>query len=130
MDKSDPPLARCSNLYSGRIAWVRSLQMRMDDVMNILKAKKCVIEHHKMQPTIQYYNSLSFTFQFYEMQQHKTWYDSVDNVLNYLSQPVLVQNKATNRLAVNFHPVIFELIRESEQMMKLKLGIFFNFYIN
>lgn len=76
-----------------------------------------------MQSTIQHYNSLSFTFKFYEIQIHKVWYDNIDVVLEHLSQPVLKQHPMTNRLEINFHPSIFEAIKESELMMKHELGV-------
>lgn len=76
-----------------------------------------------MQLTIQHYNALSYNFKHYELQMHKLWYDNVNRVVEYLTQPVLIFNPATNCLEVNFHDSIFELIKESETMIKLGLAV-------
>lgn len=117
-----PPIPRGAAHYSGRIMWVRSFQMKMDEIMSILKTNKCIIEHKNVQPTVKFYNSLAFNFMLYEMQQHKAWYDHVHTVYDKLAQPILVKNTKTNWLEINFHPAIFELIKESETMLKLNLG--------
>lgn len=122
IQKSNPPIARCAGEYSGRVSWVRSFQKRIDEVMNNFKKIKCIIEHVKMQSTIHYYNTLAFTFKFYEMQIHKVWFDNIEATLKYLSQPVLVKNPKTQRLELNFHHSVLELIKESESMLKLGLG--------
>lgn len=96
--------------------------MRIDEVMNIFKLNKCIIGHAKVQLSIQHYNALSYNFKHYEMQIHKVWYDNVNQVLEYLTQPVLKLNPISNFLEINFHPAIFELIKESEAMMKHDLG--------
>lgn len=109
-------------LFTGRIKWVRCFQSKLDEVMDVLKAKTCVIEHVSMQPTIKFYNALAKNFALYEMQQYKAWFDHVHTVYNTLAQPIIRKNANTNRLEINFDDKIFDLIRESEAMLKLKLG--------
>lgn len=121
--KTDPPIPRASGFYSGKIMWARCFQSKLDETMNVLKEKQCIIEHPSIQPTIKLFNSLSSNFLLYEMQQHKAWYDTVHLVHDKLAQPILRRNLKTNKLEINFHPAVFELIRESETMLKLGLGI-------
>lgn len=102
--------------------WVRHFQRKLDEIMDVLKSIKCVIEHQNVQPTVKLYNSLASNYMLYEMQQHKAWYDQVHTVFDKLAQPILRKDAQTNRLHVNFHPAVSELIKESESMMKLKLG--------
>lgn len=90
--------------------------------MNELKKNRCVIEHKNAQPTIKYFNSLASNLMLYEMQQHKAWFDNVHTIYDKLAQPVLAKDPKTNQLVVNLHPAVFQLIRESETMMKLNLG--------
>lgn len=90
--------------------------------MDVLKQKKCIIEHEKVQKTIKNYNSLSKNFALYEMQQYKAWFDDVSQVYAILAQPIIRKCAQTNRMEVNFEPKIFDLIRESEAMLKLNLG--------
>lgn len=108
---------------SGRIAWVRSLQQRIDCPMDILKGRQCVIEHRSAQLSVKYYNYLSELFLHTEMQLHKGWYDYVDEVRARLANRVLRKNLRTNWLEVNFHPSIYRLIRESECMLRMQLDI-------
>lgn len=92
--------------------------------MDELKKNRCVIEHKNTQPTIKYFNSLASNLMLYEMQQHKAWFDNVYTIYDKLAQPVLAKDPKTNQLLVNLHPAVFQLIRESETMMKLNLGKF------
>lgn len=108
---------------SGRIAWVRSLQQRIDAPMDILKEKRCVIEHRSAQLSVKYYNYLSELFLHTEMQLHKGWYDYVDEVRSRLANRVLRKNLRTNWLEVNFDPSIYRLIREGECMLCMRLDI-------
>lgn len=108
---------------SGRIAWVRSLQQRIDAPMDILKQKRCVIEHRNAQMSVKYYNFLSEMFLHTEMQLHKGWYDYVDEVRSRLANRVLRKNLRTNWLEVNFHESIYRLIREGECMLRMQLEI-------
>lgn len=103
----------------------------MDEIMSVLKQKKSVIEHKNAQPAIKYYNGLAVNFALYEMQQHKCWYDNVHAVRERLCQPIMRKDRDTNRLEINFHPSIFELMTESQAMMNLNLGIlsFLEFHI-
>lgn len=128
LQKAQPPIPRGTAPFSGRIMWVRCFQKKMDEVMLILKQKTSVIEHKNAQPAIKYYNGLALNFALYEMQQHKFWYDNVHPVREKLCQPVLRKHSVTNRLEINFHPSIFELIKESEAMMNLNLGNYLHFF--
>lgn len=83
---------------------------------------KCVTEHKDIQSTVKLYNSLTSNFILYEMMQHKAWYDQVHTVFDKLAQPILKKDSKTNRLQVNFNSAIDELVKESETMMKLRLG--------
>lgn len=98
------------------------MQSKMDEIMNVLKKNTGIIQHKNVQPTIKYFNSLASNLMLYEMQQHKAWYDNVHTIYDKLAQPVLTQDPKTNQLIVNLHPAVFQLIRESETMMKLNLG--------
>lgn len=107
----------------GRISWVRSFQARIDAPMDILKEKRCVIEHRSAQLSVKFYNFLSELFLHTEMQLHKGWYDYTDEVRNRLNNRVLRKHIRTNWLEVNFHESIYQLIREGEIMLKLGLDV-------
>lgn len=96
--------------------------------MSILKSRKCVIQHQKAQAAVKYYNFLNELFLHYQMQYHKAWYDNSDVVRAKLNTRILRKNPTTNYLEVNFHPSIYQLIREGEAMQKLGLSNFLSFF--
>lgn len=120
--RANPEIPRCMPPSSGRVFWVRSLQRRIDGPMDILKQKRCVIEHRNAQLSVKSYNFLSELFMHHEMQLHKGWFDYVEEVRLKLNTRILSKNPKTNWLEVNFHPSIYQLIREGECMIKMKLG--------
>lgn len=121
--RANPEIPRYTPPTSGRIAWVRSLQARIDMPMDILKKKRCVIEHRNAQLSVKFYNYLSELFMHTEMQLHKGWYDFVDEVRCRLNNRVLRKNLQTNWLEVNFHTSIYQLIREGEALLNANLDI-------
>lgn len=120
--RANPEIPRCMPPSSGRIFWVRSLQARIDVPMDVLKQKRCVIEHRKAQLSVKSYNFLSELFMHHEMQLHKGWYDYVEEVRLKLNSRILRKNIHTNWLEINFHSSIYQLIREGECMIKKGLG--------
>lgn len=107
---------------SGRLMWLRSLQRRIVDPMDVLKTKHCVITHRDAQLSVKLYNFLMEMFLHHEMQLHKGWYDFAEEIRRNLSVRVLRKNVHTNWLEINFHPSIYQLIREGECILKLGLG--------
>lgn len=122
-----PPISNGVPLSAGRIQWCRALQRRIIQPMNVLKDKLCVIQHRDAQLSVKLYNFLLELFLHHEMQLHKGWYDYVEEVRSRLSSHVLRKNPKNNWLEVNFHPSIYQLIREGECMLKLGLGKFKNY---
>lgn len=120
--RASPPIPRCMPPSSGRLVWLRSLQRRIVDPMDVLKTKQCVITHHDAQLSVKLYNFLMEMFLHHEMQLHKGWFDFAEEIRRNLSVRVLRKNVHTNWLEINFHPSIYQLIREGECILKLGLG--------
>lgn len=116
--------------YSGRITWTRSIEMKMKEVIELVRTKDFFTEEKQLiiQRTIKFYNSLSKDLMLYEFQQYKAWFDTVHYVFDLLSQPVIRRNAETNRLEVNFDIAILNTIEEGKKMVKLHLGMFNFFY--
>lgn len=110
--------------YTGRITWVRSIEAKMNEVIDLIRTKEFFTDEKQLiiQRTIKYYNSLSKDLKLYEFQQYKAWYDTVRYVFDLLSQPVIRRNANTNRLEVNFDIAILNTIEEGKKMIKLFLG--------
>lgn len=106
----------------GRILWIRSLQKRIDEVINAIKTKPCVVKHSKAQIAVKCNNYMTEMFLKYEQQQHTSWFTFVEETRKRLGQPVLRRNPNTHMLEVNFHSSVYELIREGDGMLKLGLG--------
>ncbi|KAG4073253.1 hypothetical protein HA402_008599 [Bradysia odoriphaga] len=121
--RDNPPLMKGTPPVYGRILWIRGLQKRIDEVMNAIKGKPCVVKHQKAQIAVKCYNYMTDMFLKYEEQQHKAWFDFSEAARTRLGQCVIRRNPNTHMLEVNFHASIYELIRESEGMLKLGLDI-------
>lgn len=106
----------------GRILWIRGLQKRIDEVMNTIKTKPCVVKHPKAQIAVKCYNYMTEMFLKYEEHQHKAWVTFIEDTRKKLGYCVLRRNPNTHMLEVNFHSSIYEMIREGEGMVKLQLG--------
>lgn len=112
----------CQN--SGRISWVRSIEKKLNEVINLVQ-RDDLFSHEKrliVQNTIKFYNALSKDLTLYEFQQYKAWFDNVDYVHDSLNQPVIRKNLITNRLEVNFDINILNTLEEGKKMIKLHLG--------
>lgn len=114
----------------GRILWIRGLQRRINEVIDAIKAKPCVVKHPKAQIAVKCYNYMTDMFLKYEQQQHSSWYSFIEETRKKLGQCILRRNPNTHMLEVNFHASIHEMIREGEGMAKLGLGldIFFSIF--
>lgn len=111
--------------YSGRIAWVRSIESKLNEVMSLLKIDVFSNDTNPMtmQSTVKLYNALSKDLVLYEIQQFKAWFDHVHHVFDLLSQPVIRRNSMTNRFQVNFNIMILNTIEECKKIVKQKLGM-------
>lgn len=121
--RDNPPLMKGTAPVYGRILWIRSLQKRIDEVMNAIKDKPCVVRHQKAQIAVRCYNYMTEMFLKYEHQQHTAWFNFAEAARKRLGQCVIRRNPNTHMLEVNFHSSIYELIREGEGMLKLGLGL-------
>lgn len=111
--------------YSGRITWTRSIEAKMNEVIELVRTKDFFTEEKQLiiQRTIKFYNSLSKDLTLYELQQYKAWFDTVHYVFDLLHQPVIRRNAEINRLEVNFDIAILNTIEEGKKMVKLQLGM-------
>ncbi len=123
--RDNPPLMKGTPPVYGRILWIRGLQKRIDEVINAIKMKPCVVKHSKAQIAVKCYNYMTDMLLKYEQQQHSAWYKFIEVTRTRLGQCVLRRNPNNHMLEVNFHASIYELIREGEGMAKLGLGLNF-----
>lgn len=103
--------------------WARNLFKKIFDPMQVLKTKLCVIQHKNAQLCVNFYNYLTSVLLHYEMVHHKAWYDFAEEVRNKLELPILKKNPVTNKYEINLHGSIYQVIRETECMLKMDLAV-------
>ena len=118
-----PPAGRNLPPIASRIAWARQLYLHIEGPMNLLKARKVIMQAPEANKVVQNYNKVAATLIQYEMLYHKSWKDAVDAVLIGMAATVLVQHPDTGHFFVNFDPRIVELLEETRFMLKMKLTI-------
>ncbi|XP_056012226.1 dynein axonemal heavy chain 8-like [Ostrea edulis] len=123
--KDDPPMARNMPPISGKIMWIRQLAERIQEPMMIFAEQTSCMKTSDAKRIIKKYNRLAKVLLEYEILFHLAWKDSVEIATRYLQVPVLVRlpQVSSGVLLVNFDSYIFEVIKESEYMIKLDLEI-------
>jgi dynein heavy chain, axonemal len=122
-ERANPPISRNVPPIIGRILWSRSLQKKMEQPLNVLKAHPCVIEHPKAQLCVKYYNYLTGILFHYEAMHHKAWFTYADQVRSKLEIPLIRKDPETNFYEVNLDKNVFQVIKETEGMWKLGLKV-------
>lgn len=121
--RSEPPNERSVPPVIGRIKWARALLHKMVDPLSILKKNSWVIDHPKCQLCIKFYNYISGILLHYEILHHKAWYSYSDQVRQKLEVPIIRKNAENNHYEVNIDRFVFQVIKETECMWKLKLDV-------
>ncbi|XP_053374157.1 dynein axonemal heavy chain 8-like [Mercenaria mercenaria] len=121
--KDDPSIPRNMPPVAGRITWVRQLAQRIFDPMEIFMAHPSCLKGEESKKIIRNYNRLAKVLLEYEVMYHVAWKKSVEVCTNNLQVPVLIKHPTKEQLMANFDPYIFEVIKESEYMIKRDLDI-------
>lgn len=122
-ERANPPIGRNVPPVIGRIMWARCLLRKVEDPMNVLKARECVINHPKVQICVKYYNYLAEILFHYQALQHKAWFTYASQVRSKLESPLIGKNPESNRYVLNLDPTVLQVIKETESMWKLKLEV-------
>lgn len=122
-ERGHPPIGRNVPPVIGRILWSRSLLKKIENPLNVLKAKECVITHPKAQLCVKYYNYLAPILLHYESMHHKAWFMFADEVRSRLEVPLIRKNPETERFEVNLDVNVVQVVEETESMWKLGLDV-------
>ncbi|KFB36573.1 AGAP007675-PA-like protein [Anopheles sinensis] len=121
-NRAAPPIPFGVPETVGRIMWARSLFRQIDVPLSAFKYRPCVVNHRKAQLCIKYYNYLSEVLLHYQLLHHKSWETFAEHARTKLSMSLYRKRSDDNRLEVNFHPWIRQLIKETEVVLKLGLA--------
>ncbi|XP_052240013.1 dynein axonemal heavy chain 8-like isoform X2 [Dreissena polymorpha] len=123
--KEEPVVPRNMPPVSGRITWSRQLLQRIVDPMEIFMAHPTSYQGggDESKKIIKNYNRMAKVLIEFELLFHDAWKKSVEVCTNNLQVPVLIKHPTTEQLMTNFDPYIFEVIKESEYMIKRDLEI-------
>ncbi|XP_023932850.1 dynein heavy chain 8, axonemal [Lingula anatina] len=121
--RDDPPVPRDMPPVAGKIAWARQLTRRITEPMEIFKETPEVFKIEEGKRIIRNYNRVARVLMEFEMLYHDAWIQSVAVAKEGLRVPVLVRHPETKTLLVNFDPLIYQVIRESNCIIKLGLEV-------
>lgn len=122
-NKEDPPIQRTSPPISGKIAWSRQLTRRIRDPMNYFEKRKETIEKKEAIKIIHHFNKVAQVLIHFEMVYTDAWCESVTTIRTGLQVSLLVRDKESDLLLVNFDPAITQLISETDAMVKMQIDV-------
>ncbi|XP_071954573.1 dynein beta chain, ciliary-like [Antedon mediterranea] len=112
--ENKPPLHKNLPEVAGALKWAKELRMRLEKPMASFKH----IEHPVMQTEdaatiFNKYEEMMELLGKYEVKVYESWTADVDDVCSVnLNQPLVVRNKETNLISVNFDPKLVAVLRE------------------
>eukprot|EP00111_Clytia_hemisphaerica_P005698 TCONS_00016530-protein len=121
--KEDPPTPRNLPPIAGKIAWARQLTRRIRDPMNYFEKRLATIRKKEHNKIIHQFNKCAQIILQFEMLYFDAWCEDVSAIKTGLQVSLLVRNKKTGQLMVNFDPSITQIIRETDCMLKMELDI-------
>eukprot|EP01063_Lacrimia_lanifica_P013617 TRINITY_DN20252_c0_g1_i1.p1 TRINITY_DN20252_c0_g1~~TRINITY_DN20252_c0_g1_i1.p1 ORF type:complete len:4669 (+),score=1741.83 TRINITY_DN20252_c0_g1_i1:139-14145(+) len=123
--KESPPCHRNTPPVSGAISWVRQLQRKIEGPMKIFQETPQLFNHSRdAKRIIRTYNKVAKTFVTYETRWYEAWANRVvDDAKEGLQATLLVCDKATGRVHVNFDRSIRQLGREVYCLLRLGFPI-------
>ncbi|XP_076808265.1 dynein axonemal heavy chain 5-like [Clavelina lepadiformis] len=121
--KTDPPIARNMPPISGKIAWARQLYRKITLPIEHFQKRDELLKSLEGKKIVKTYNKMAAVLLEYEVLYHRGWRRAVDVVKSGLQASLLLRNKETNKLMVNFDPSIWELLAEAKYFTKIGLDI-------
>ena len=122
--KENPPSHRDTPPVAGAISWVRQLQRKIEEPMKIFKETPELLQSRDARRIIKTYNRVAKTLITYENRWYEAWATRlVEDAKEGLQATLLVCDKATSRVYVNFDISIKQLCREVHFLMRLGLPI-------
>ncbi|XP_077985364.1 dynein axonemal heavy chain 8-like [Glandiceps talaboti] len=122
-NKDDPPVPRDMPPVAGKISWARQLYRRIQEPMEIFSSHGSVLKTQEAKKVIRNYNKMATVLMEFEMLYHRAWIKQVEVVKTSLQVPLLIRHPDTNELLLNFDPLLYQVIRETECLMKLGLDV-------
>ncbi|XP_033641432.1 dynein heavy chain 8, axonemal-like [Asterias rubens] len=121
--KDDPPIPRDMPPVAGKISWARQLFRRIQEPMEIFKNIHGLLKTPDARKVIRNYNRMAAVLIEFEILYHRAWMKQVDAVKSGLQATLLIRHPETKQLLVNFDPLLYQVMRESECMRKHDLEI-------
>jgi dynein heavy chain len=121
--KDNPPIPRNTPPVAGCLAWARQLYRRIDRPMRLFKKSKTVLNSPDAKKHIRNFNLLAAALFEFELLWHKNWMAAVDGAKIGLQATLLVTEKDSGKIYVNFDPQILQLIKETKCIQRMGLEI-------
>ena len=123
-NKEAPPAHRDTPPIAGAISWVRQLQRKIEGPMKVFQETPELLHSRDAKRIIKTYNKVAKTFVTYEARWYTAWATRlVDDAKEGLQATLLVCDKSSGRVYVNFDISIRQLCREVHCLLRLGLPI-------
>eukprot|EP00756_Hemistasia_phaeocysticola_P023814 Hpha_TRINITY_DN15915_c5_g14::TRINITY_DN15915_c5_g14_i1::g.73298::m.73298/K10408/DNAH; dynein heavy chain, axonemal len=123
-DKDSPPFPRNMPPVAGAIAWARQLLRKIEVPMKMFQENPKVLQMRDAKRIIKNYNRVARTFVTFEIRWLEAWRgESVRRAKSGLQATLLVCDKASTRVYVNFDKEVLQLIREVGALQRMGLKV-------
>eukprot|EP01062_Namystynia_karyoxenos_P079539 TRINITY_DN8407_c0_g1_i1.p1 TRINITY_DN8407_c0_g1~~TRINITY_DN8407_c0_g1_i1.p1 ORF type:complete len:4892 (+),score=1969.11 TRINITY_DN8407_c0_g1_i1:217-14892(+) len=123
-DKEAPPRTRNMPPVAGAIAWVRQLLRKIEDPMKHFQKSPQIFASRDAKRIIKSYNRAARAFVTFEARWFEKWRcEAVERARSGLQATLLVCDKATSRVYVNFDTTVVQLIREVHCLQRMGLSV-------
>ncbi|XP_075124385.1 uncharacterized protein LOC142197756 [Leptodactylus fuscus] len=121
--KGEPVLPRNMPPSVGAIVWSRKLMSRIENTMKALKNVRIVATCLTYSDTVKLYNRVASALVSYEAMWYQKWKAQLDNGLNGLNFPLLIQDPTTHLIIVNTDVRLLHLIEETKWMLRFGIHV-------
>ena len=121
--KERPTVPRNTPPVAGAIAWARQLLRQIENPMAVFQDTPSILQTKDAKRIIRTYNKVAKALVTFEDRWYEKWCEHVALAKSGLTATLLVLDKSTSRLYVNFDKAIFQLIREVRCLQQMHFAI-------
>ena len=117
--KVSPPMVRNATPVAGSVMWARQLMRRIEGPIAVFKQNSALMATKEAKKVVKVYNKIARTIIEYETLWLVAWTKGIASAKSGLLATLLVSDKATGKVFVNFDRGILQLLRETKALMRV-----------
>ncbi|XP_047128116.1 dynein axonemal heavy chain 8 isoform X1 [Hydra vulgaris] len=119
--KEDPPISRVMPPIAGKISWARQLTYSIREPMSYFETRQSTLSKKDALKVVHMFNKVAQVLLQFEMVYLDAWCKDVNTIKLGLQVSLLVRYEDT--FLVNFDPLISQLIRETDCLIKMGVNV-------